>query len=252
MRLDAIELGQKELKQSQEDLAVLLPVRFQDLAKRASVEIVQSDQQTYVGIGFFLRPNLVITANHNLLQNYRDDDVVFVRVHSDEVGMETVGFKLKGRHEDYDIAVLYCCSAYKSPHVLQVATAPAVDVPTGSTRLAITTFSNAISEQCRGSTFPRSFGVLPATLTKRSDHHLLYSSNLFSGDDSGAALIHAANGKVIGIHLETVNEANEALRKEEITIEKVAESVNSLVSGLSQGFIGLRLDILEVNSLLDE
>jgi hypothetical protein len=81
-------------------------------------------------------------------------------------------------------------------------------------------------------------------------HYLRYRSSLFSGD-SCAALIHADDGTVLGVHLETVNEASEALRKGEYDLETVAESVNNLIQGFSQGFVGLRLDCPELLELLD-
>jgi hypothetical protein len=49
---------------------------------------------------------------------------------------------------------------------------------------------------------------------------------------------------VIAIHQQTVNEANAALEDSDITTRKLNASINSLVSGLSHGFIGLTLILL--------
>jgi hypothetical protein len=93
------------------------------------------------------------------------------------------------------------------------------------------------------------FAVMPATIYKVSDNHVVYSSSCFSGE-SGGAVVFGPTGKVFALHLETVNQANERLRKEEITLAEVADSVNSIVRGMSQGFLGLRLDSKLISSLL--
>jgi hypothetical protein len=93
------------------------------------------------------------------------------------------------------------------------------------------------------------FTVIQGTMLRASPHHIVYTSNLFSGD-SGGAVICSENGNVIALHLETVNEAHEKLENSKLTLKIVNESVNSLLSGLSQGFIGFRLDTEIVASLL--
>jgi hypothetical protein len=242
----AIEELLRSLQQKQDDMTVILPVRFQFAARHASVKILQSDQSTYVGIGFFVRPNIVVTAYHNLQENYSDTDAIFGVVQNSDGNTETIPFSLKGCLVDFDLAVL--SSTYVSDHVLPVKS-DIQNIPFGSKELVVTTFNSTTVNHCPD-LFSLDFGVIPAALLKISARHLLYNSNLYSGD-SDAALIHSSDGSVIGIHLETVNEANESLRKKEFTVENVAESVNKLVSGLSQGFLGVRLDIPEITQLID-
>ena len=244
--IEQLTVEVRELKLKMEDLVVVLPERFQRMTLNATVQILQGDGVSYAGIGFFVRNSVVVTALHNL------EDVgsgpIFVRVNKangscpDDYGV--VEFTMKASLPKYDFAVL--SSAYVSEHILSIK---ALDgVVDGCKQLAVTTFNSNLSEQCP-ETFSLGFGVIPATLMKYSDHYIAYSSNLFSGD-SGAALIHATDGFVIGIHLETVNQAKEALERDEIRVHDVAVSVNCLVKGLSQGFVGLRLDVPDINNLL--
>ena len=72
---------------------------------------------------------------------------------------------------------------------------------------------------------------------------------MFSGE-TGGAFILASTGDLLCIHLETVNQAKEKLRKNGTPTE-IVESINALVSGLSSGFIGLRLDIQEVQDFIN-
>jgi len=62
-------------------------------------------------------------------------------------------------------------------------------------------------------------------------------------------VIFSTDGHVIGMHLESVNEAHEQIRLD-ATDEEIVGSINSLISGLSQGFIGLRLDCQEVYEII--
>jgi hypothetical protein len=104
-----------------------------------------------------------------------------------------------------------------------------------------------------------------------ASHHVLYSSTLFSGD-SGGAVILSSDGVARAIHQETVNQAKELDRiigidgeeetddldenspmPDEImpsTIRRITRTVNSLVSGWSQGFIGLRLDRADIQAFI--
>ncbi len=93
-----------------------------------------------------------------------------------------------------------------------------------------------------------SFACIPAQLLKVTASHCAYQCSLFSGD-SGGAVILSSDGSLLCIHLETINEANEKLRKG-ATNSEVVKSINSLVSGLSSGFIGLRLDSQKVRDLI--
>ena len=119
------------------------------------------------------------------------------------------------------------------------------------TRLAIISFGIGLSKAVeREDVMHQHFMVVQGTLLNISKHHIVYQSNLFSGD-SGGAVICASDGQVIGLHLETVNEANEKIESRLVTVEEVNRSVNSLISGLTRGFVGLRLDSGVIRTILN-
>lgn len=91
--------------------------------------------------------------------------------------------------------------------------------------------------------------MIPAHVYRKSQNHIVYFSHLFSGD-SGGAIIFSKSGEVIGLHLETVNQAIDELEHESYTVEDVANSVKSVIQGLSQGFLGLRLDSEIIQNLI--
>jgi len=98
-------------------------------------------------------------------------------------------------------------------------------------RLAIISFNISIAKATKNAAIiSEHHTVIQATLFKMSQQHIVYSSNLFSGD-SGGAVICSANGEVIAIHQQTVNEANAVLEDSDITARKLNASINSLVSG---------------------
>ena len=102
---------------------------------------------------------------------------------------------------DYDVVVF---EATYSSFYLTIGT-PKQEM----SRLAITSFNISIAEATKNAAIIARASH-KATLFKISQHHIVYSSNLFCGD-SGGAVICSANDEVIAIHQQTVNEANAAL-----------------------------------------
>ena len=163
------------------------------------------------------------------------------KVHNSK-GDDIITFTLKGHYTDYDFAVLTTLE-YESKCCLPIKSLDGIGF--GSKKLVMTTFNNCTDMIDSG------FGVMPAILLRKGDHHLIYTSNLFSGG-SGVALIHSSYGSVIGIHLETVNEAKENIVQDAYLLEDVEKSVSSLISGLSQGVVGLHLDCDIVTTVLND
>ena len=239
--MKVMEENVQGLKQRQEDMAMVLPTRFLSSTKHASIQILNEDRN-YVGIGFFVRPKVVFTAEYVLTQNYNVGTTTYYGKVQNSEGVEIITFTMKGYYTDYDFAVLTTLE-YESKYCLPIKNLDGIGF--GSKKLVMTTFNSCTDM------FDSGFGVMPAILLRKGDHHLVYTSNLFSGD-SGVALIHSSDGSVLGIHLETVNEAKDHIDKGAYVLEDVAKSVSSLISGLSQGFIGLRLDCDIVTTLLND
>ncbi len=94
------------------------------------------------------------------------------------------------------------------------------------------------------------FAVMAAILVSNSQHFVVYSSVIFSGD-SGGAVVFSENGGAFALHLESVNQAKEELEHgTRFTLEDVADSVNQVTRGLTQGYLGLRLDSDQIQAML--
>ena len=136
--------------------------------------------------------------------------------------------------------------------------------------MAITSFTSSLHHQV-SDIINNKFCVIPWQLIKKSKHHIIYLSSLFSGDSS-SAIILSTKGLLYGMHQETVNEKirfsesdssvdedvnnNNNNNNEEVIshrptkLQKVTDSVNSLVSSLATGFIGLRLDNEDIQQFI--
>jgi len=198
------------------------------------------------GIGFFISNNAVFTAAHNIAIGAAVGDGVACRIHSGENDeLLDVSFQISyiDRLDERDICVL----KYEGRHsnFLQPFDGEINEI--NEKDYCLTTFRIATHGQDKR--FPICFGVIPCVMSKRSEHHFLYSTNAFSGD-SGAAIVLKKCGHVVGIHIETVNEACEKIEASQIDNDTVAASINSLVSGFSQGFVGLRLDSTDMKQII--
>jgi len=248
------------------DNEVILPNRFQVNVKSATVLIYSMDDFSLgVGIGFFISANRLVTANHILQEHYPRNEEIHIGVHNQQGILEHKTACAVRHDADWDLSVLFFAENHHA--WLQL---PALDSVPISHRIAVTSFSSTLFEELAG-TIDASFCVIPGIIVKLATHHVLYSSTLFSGD-SGGAVILSSDGVVQAIHQESVNQARELGRiigvdgEEEAddldenspmlddnmpsTIRRITRTVNSLVSGLSQGFIGLRLDRPDIQEFI--
>ena len=101
-----------------------------------------------------------------------------------------------------------------------------------------------------------SVGIFKGEISKLYPRHFVYQCPSFVGDSGGAVVLK--NGKVIGIHQETVIQARERIQHGEdldadARLESVEASVDELLRSLSSGSIGLQLSaISEPKSSFEE
>ena len=253
-RVEHVEQANQMLRQKVEDLEVTLPSRFQERTQLSSTNLFCPTRTTAIGVGFFFSSaTKVITALHILDEHYPDvasmpsmlvNGVIHRRLQSGALVEEEVHFQVLRTHKCFDLAVLELHRA-SADAFLEI---PSLNYNFEKTRMAITTFSNFLHEQAPNEV-PRSFCVLSADFVKASPHHIVYTSNLFSGD-SGGAILMSHDGVVRALHQETVNQADDQIRRDSLNDDTVVNSINSLISGLSQGFIGLRLDAPDVQQFI--
>lgn len=214
-----------------------------------------------VGVAFFVSPTRLVTAQHTLDVHYcghTEGSVVRIGVHTVE---EEVCFQdayLVRSHFGWDSAVLTIEGSHHSHLIL-----PTQPVSGRGHKVAITSFTSDLANLIPNAVY-YNFCLIPGSLLNINGHHVVYSSQLFSGD-SGGAVILSADGTTVSLHLESVSQAVELARiggiegeddeeeEKDLTFKttrKISKSLNSLVSGLSQGFIGLRLDCPDVQEFI--
>lgn len=243
------------LKDQVEDLNYVIPPRFVTQLQRSSV-LFLSDRLESIGVGIFISSTRVITAFHIIKDHYKAKsrgNYKFVPIKGkylvdiDSKIVVTQDFRVIASDNKRDLVVLDLVSRPSHHTFCPLPAIGAMDNLPHTTRFVVTSFTTALAKQVPDM-IDESFAVIPANFVKATVNFCAYHSSLFSGD-SGGAVILASTGDLLCLHLETVNEANEKLRKD-ATPKEVVDSINSLVSGLSSGFVGLRLDSEDVQNFI--
>lgn len=99
-----------------------------------------------------------------------------------------------------------------------------------------------------------SVGVFRGEISKLYPRHFVYQCPSFAGDSGGAVVLK--DGKVVGIHQETVIQARERIQRgaaldTDSRLESVEASVDELLRSLASGSIGLQLNAIPESKLLD-
>lgn len=237
----------KVVEQELSDSQSIVPFRYMENLKLSSIQILNDDDEP-VGVGFFITSRIIVTAFHNIKNpsNIR----ALITSEDGQTSTQILSFapnaiKEEVRCKDLDLGILVVETDHT--HHLNILKLNPTHLKVKD--FALATYSIGISRQLEPEFLGDKFGVMPVIVYKFSKNHIVYLSTCFSGD-SGGAVICSSKGEVFALHLETVNEANAELEKDEFTLEDVAESVNSIVKGFSQGFFGLRLDSEDVQKLI--
>ncbi len=251
----------KDLRQKVNDSVVILPRRYKELVRLASVNIFDVEGNS-IGVAIFISQRRIISALHIFTKHYgfkkrknaqfNLNTAIHGLLHRPNKQEERASFRVVDYKDSWDLAVLELIDSYSdASHFVALPAIGSNDTKDNEEedldKLAVTSFTSALANQAPNAV-DVSFCVCPAALLKVSNHHLLYSSSLFSGDSSGAVLL-SKDGSLRGVHQESVNQASDELRRG-ATPKDMVKSINSLISGLSSGFIGLRLDVMEVQNFI--
>lgn len=264
-----------ELRQRIIDKETFFPARFQENTKRATAAVLNAAgpnvKDQYVGIAFFVSPTRLVTTQHILASNYAgfvEGCVIRIGVHAAEGGVCIQDAFLVRSAIEWDLAVL----TIESPHHSHLHLPTSIASSNGQ-KLAIISFTSHLSDLAPNAV-DNSFCLIPGNLVKINGHHVVYSTELFNGD-SGGAVILSSDGTAVALHQKSVNQAIELARVGgvdddddyddlsgiKIDDEKyyehvskkmrgISKTLNSLVTGLSQGFIGLRLDCKDIQDFI--
>ena len=229
------------------DSATIVPDRFLENLQHSTVQILDASDEP-VGVGFFVSSNIIVTAFHNI----EDQSNIRALITSGDGQKNThtltftaAALEMLEKCKNLDIGIL----RVETPHRYHLSIYAYDENNSRRKDFALASYSIGLVQQVPPERLGDKFGVMPVVIYKVTTNHVIYLSNCFSGD-SGGAVICSTKGEVFALHLETVNQASEELDKEKFTLEDVAESVNSCVRGFSQGFLGLRLDSADINSLI--
>lgn len=88
-----------------------------------------------------------------------------------------------------------------------------------------------------------SLGIANGIIVRKTKRHIVHSCAAFKGDSGGAIVI--SNGKVIGLHIASVNEAKHLLDLTPIDFGSVADSLNQLCDAQSSGSVALLVSAIE-------
>ena len=202
------------------------------------------EQEQAIGVGFFVSDRVAFTVAHNLTL-FRRGSNVFGRYGKPFENVR-LQFKLVAYDKEVDYAQLVLHSVSPSDFVPTYLPLRS-ELPPITTRCHLLTYSLGIRADMLLLDQSYSMGIFPAAIARHHPRHFLFDSTAWCGD-SGAALI-LADGMVVGMHLESVNQFREFHRQRQADVDDarlndVEQSIVSLTGGSAHGFIGLKASVL--------
>ena len=191
-----------------------------------------------IGAGFAVSTTTVYSAAHNFADPQKDKQILcsFGKPHQHQ----TRRLKMKefDKHLDYCIMETVLGEA-SLPNFLEIS----IDKPVAGKKCVLAAFQIRIQD-LKHLDPHLSVGVFEGTIAKRYPRHFVYQCPSFAGDSGGAVVLK--DGKVIGIHQETVIQARERIQRgedldDDARLESVEASIDELLKSLSSGSIGLQI-----------
>jgi hypothetical protein len=212
----------------------LLSKETVQLAQRSLFSLSLSSRGVAVGVGVFYKAGCAVTANHILPASLAVGQPVYGVVHGSSADEEKcLKLCITQRDAALDYALL-SCPEYDQFYV------PPFTGEKVSLLMALCTFKLAVEDYLPE--FGRGLAVMPAFGVGLGKHgrHIVYTSITWAGDSGSALLLHG--GELVGIHLEVVNVAREALRQNTdfgVRLDDVESSVGDLIASVAEGYIAL-------------
>ena len=192
-----------------------------------------------IGTGFAVSTTTVYSVAHNFLENEKEVLCCFGKAHQHVMRRMKV--------KEFDVRLDYCVLETVPGEALLPAhleiSRDAVHLVPGK-KCVLAAFQIGIQDDLEDLDPDLSVGVFEGTISKLYPRHFVYQCPSFAGDSGGAVVLK--NGRVIGIHQETVIQARERIQKGEMLdddsrLESVEASIDELLQYLSSGSIGLQL-----------
>jgi len=191
-----------------------------------------------IGVGFCVGgSDKAVTACHNLPSKCKVGSCVKGFFGPPHAG-ETLEMRVKHMDTKLDFAVLEIMHATFSYQSLPVYTS----VPEEGYECVLAAYQVSLVTQLQPDITTRhSLGIIRASLTRVHTRHIVYECPSFAGDSGGALVF--SDGAVVGMHIETVNQAAERLGHSTsigARLDDVERSVDSMIRNLSSGCIGVK------------
>lgn len=253
LALDALKppLQQHGMEQQRNETApnILGPGVYEKLT--ASVFFLRDAKGTAIGTGYILSSDIALTVAHNFPDGTAEGTEVlgcFGRPHQNK----TCEFRVDLIDFNFDVCVL----ARHGGEPFSVFLNPSLESLVPGKECILAAFQIGLQEDLNDLDTQHSVGIFRGNISKAHPRHFVYDCPTFAGDSGGAIIFY--NGNAFGVHVETVNQARERRRLQSLEdnkstknivahLEEVEASVDSLISSLSSGALGI-----SVSSILAE
>lgn len=196
-----------------------------------------------IGTGFAISPTIVYSVAHNFLNPSVGKEVICI------FGKPNQHIIRRLKISRVDIRMDYCIldivtGEMDLPDCLEVSNAP---LEPGKNCI-LAAFQIGIQQDLKDLDPDVSVGVFKGEIAKLYPHHFVYQCPSFAGDSGGAIVLR--DGRAVGIHQETVIQAQERIQHGEdldadARLESVEASVEELIRSFSSGSIGLQLSAIQ-------
>ena len=195
-----------------------------------------------IGTGFAVSSTVVYSVAHNFVHPTVDKEVT---CHFGKP-MEQITRRL--RFSSYDTRLDYCIlSTIKGEADLPAFLEGSLEPLTPGRQCILAAFQIGIQQDLEDLDPSLSVGLFRGEIAKLYSRHFVYQCPSFAGDSGGGVVLK--DGRVIGLHQETVIQARERIQHAgdldaDARLESVEASVDDLIRSLSSGSIGLRLSAI--------
>ena len=208
----------------------------------SAVCFFQDEAGKPIGAGFAVSETVIFSVEHNFVEPAVGKEVICrLGKPNKHVIRQLVISKVDSR---LDYCVLHTVAGEAPlPAFLEISTSP---LKPGK-QCILAAFQIGIQDDMKHLDPDLSVGVFRGEIAKLYPRHFVYQCPSFAGDSGGAVVLK--DGRVVGIHQETVIQARERIQNGatldmDSRLESVEASVDDLIRSLSSGSIGLQLNAI--------
>lgn len=199
-----------------------------------------------IGTGFFISPTVAVSAAHIFTESTKVGATRTVLFGKPLTGKTC---KLRVNYIDRENDFIIFVIEHKEDQATEYLDIALESLDTGD-QCILAAFQFGIHDEFPELGKEPSVGIFLGVVAKAHARHFAYSAPSFAGDSGGAIIFR--NGKAVGMHVMTVNQAHELRRLKSLDedpntgeliahVNSVEKSVNSLIESLSSGALGISI-----------